>query len=493
MLTSTPGRMPPLESSARPVMVPVVDCAAAGSAATRIAAVVTKSLKTLKIIAPPPDSGSESGLPGEDIRNRAPSRAGRYTAEAPVMDAADLSPIPETQRTQPAFDLFLIFLAANVVATTLQTGAVLASRYGGRDAMVLVVVGALFGALLVAVLAPVGSRFGVPSMVAARDPLGLRGAQAVSGLLYLTNFAWIAVNNTIAASVCSQLLGGPGSAWVWSAAIGVAATLIVARGPRAVGLADRIAVPLMAMAGFMLTWAAFTLPARVELAVAVAPPSILWGIDVVIGYQVSWLLMFADYSRYTRSPGASATAVFAGLAIPALWLMPLGWSLARIAGSDDPGAMLAATGMGWWAALLVVLATVTTNFVNIYMSSLAWRTLAPQSTGTGSVWVIGLVGTALGLISTAWLTSFADLMVLLGSVLVPVGGIFLAHFVILRSKVDVAAIYQTAAMPAFNLAGVAAWVLGFAVYKLAAPIGATLPALATSMAVFLLVRRLARA
>ena len=493
MLTSTPGRMPPLESSARPVMVPVVDCAAAGSAATRIAAVVTKSLKALKIIVPPPDSGSESGLPTEGIRNRAPVPAGGYTADAPAMDAADLSPIPETRRTQPAFDLFLIFLAANVVATTLQTGAVLASRYGGRDAMVLVVVGALFGALLVAVLAPVGSRFGVPSMVAARDPLGLRGAQAVSGLLYLTNFAWIAVNNTIAASVCSQLLGGPGSAWVWSAAIGVAATLIVARGPRAVGLADRIAVPLMAMAGFMLTWAAVTLPAKVELAVAVAPPSILWGIDVVIGYQLSWLLMFADYSRYTRSPGASATAVFAGLAIPALWLMPLGWSLARIAGSDDPGAMLAATGMGGWAALLVVLATLTTNFVNIYMSSLAWRTLAPQSTGTGSVWVIGLVGTALGLISTAWLTSFADLMVMLGSVLVPVGGIFLAHFVVLRSKVDVAAIYQTAAMPAFNIAGVAAWVLGFAVYKLAAPIGATLPALATSMAVFLLVRRLARA
>ena len=442
-------------------------------------------------------------MPTEDIRNRAPVPAGGYTADAPAMDAADLSPIPETRRTQPAFDLFLIFLAANVVATTLQTGAVLASRYGGRDAMVLVVVGALVGALLVAVLAPVGSRFGVPSMVAARDPLGLRGAQAVSGLLYLTNFAWIAVNNTIAASVCSQLLGGPGSAWVWSAAIGVAATLIVACGPRAVGLADRVAVPLMALAGFMLTWAAFTLvapqplgggglPAKVELA-AVAPPSILWGIDVVIGYQLSWLLMFADYSRYTRSPGASATAVFAGLAIPALWLMPLGWSLARIAGSDDPGAMLAATGMGGWAALLVVLATLTTNFVNIYMSSLAWRTLAPQSTGTGSVWVIGLVGTALGLISTAWLTSFADLMVMLGSLLVPVGGIFLAHFVVLRSKVDVAAIYQTAAMPAFNIAGVAAWVLGFAVYKLAAPIGATLPALATSMAVFLLVRRLARA
>ncbi len=416
----------------------------------------------------------------------------RYTA-ALAMDAADLSPIPESQRTQSPFDLFLIFAAANVVATTLQTGAVLGSRYGSTDAVVLVVSGAVFGALLVALLAPVGSRFGVPSMIAARAPLGFRGAQLVSGLLYLTNFAWIAVNNTIAASVSAQLLGGESTARIWAAVLGVLATAIVARGPRAVGYADRVAVPLMVIAGSMLTWAAFTLPPMTPTASSEPAPPLLWGIDVVIGYQVSWLLMFADYSRYTRSPRAGATAVFAGLALPALWLMPVGWNLARIAGSDDPGTMLSAAGVGWWAALLVVLATVTTNFVNIYLSSLAWRTLVPRSTGVGSVWMIGLVGTALGLISSAWLTRFADLMVLLGAVLVPVGGIFLAHFVVLRAKVDVAGIYQTARMPAFNVAGAAAWLLGFAVYKLAAPIGATLPALATSMVVFVLVRRFQRA
>ena len=409
------------------------------------------------------------------------------------MDAADLSPIPESQRTQPAFDLFLIFAAANVVATTLQTGAVLGSRYGSTDAVVLVVAGALFGSLLVALLAPVGSRFGVPSMIAARAPLGLRGAQLVSGLLYLTNFAWIAVNNTIAASVCAHLLGGESSARLWAAAMGVLATLIVARGPRAVGYADRIAVPLMVIAGSVLTWAAFTLPARVDIASAQPPPPLLWGIDVVIGYQVSWLLMFADYSRYTKSARAGATAVFAGLALPALWLMPVGWNLARIAGSDDPGTMLATAGVGWWAAVLVVLATVTTNFVNIYLSSLAWRTLAPRSTGAGSVWVIGLIGTALGLISSDWLTRFADLMVLLGAVLVPVGGIFLAHFVVLRVKIDVEGIYQTERMPAFTAAGVTAWLLGFAVYNLAAPIGATLPSLATALLVFVAIRKFQRA
>ena len=204
----------------------------------------------------------------------------------------------------------------------------------------------------------------------------------------------------------------------------------------------------------------------------------------MIGYQVSWLLMFADYSRYTRSGAAAATAVFAGLALPALWLMPVGWTLARIAGSADPGTMLAAAEAGWWTATLITLASVTTNFVNIYLSSLAWRTLWPRSTGTGSVWTIGLIGTALGLISSGWLSRFADLMVLLGSVLVPVGGVFLAHFVVLRRPIDVAKLYDVASLPAINIAGIAAWIAGVVVYKLAAPIGATLPALATSMLVY---------
>jgi NCS1 family nucleobase:cation symporter-1 len=403
------------------------------------------------------------------------------------VDAADLSPVPESARTQPALDLFLIFVAANVVATTMQTGAALGSRFTGNAAIGIAMAGAVFGAGLVAILAPVGSRTGLPSMIAARAALGYRGAQIVSGLLYLTNFAWIAINNQIAASACAQILGGPGSARIWAAVLGVAATAVVVRGPRAVGYADRIAVPIMAIAGGVLTYAAFNIAPSAPLPPqAPQAPSMLWGLDVVIGYQVSWLLMFADYSRYTRSGRAAATAVFAGLALPALWLLPVGWTLARLAGSDDPGAMLAAAGVGWWTAALITLASVTTNFVNIYLSSLAWRTLVPSSSGAGSVWTIGLVGTALGLISSGWLTRFAELMVLLGSVLVPVGGVFIAHFVVLKKPVNIARVYDVARLPAFSVAGMIAWLAAFLVYKAAAPIGATLPALATAMIAYAL-------
>ena len=88
--------------------------------------------------------------------------------------------------------------------------------------------------------------------------------------------------------------------------------------------------------------------------------------------------MFADYSRYTRSVRGSAIAVFLGLAVTSAWMMPLGAIAARAAGTSDPGAMLSAVGLGAAGALLLTLATLTTNFVNIYMSSLAWKSLAPR-------------------------------------------------------------------------------------------------------------------
>jgi hypothetical protein len=65
-----------------------------------------------------------------------------------------------------------------------------------------------------------------------------------------------------------------------------------------------------------------------------------------------------------------------------------------------------------------------------------------------------------------------------------VGGVFLAHFVLLRRQPDVEALYRTDMLPAFNIAGLTAWIAGFAMYTLAAPIGATLPSLLTSILIY---------
>lgn len=404
------------------------------------------------------------------------------------MDAADLSPVPIEARRLSGRDLFLVFAAANIVATTLQVGASLGPGLPPARMLMVVALGATIGAAIVAALAPVGVRLGVPSMVAARDPLGHAGARLVAGVLCVTNFAWIALNNVIAASVAARLLPLGLDERAWALVAGVVSTTVVAGGPLAVRAADRLAVPLMAAAGLAVTWTVLGLPPAVPAA-AVGPAVPVAGLlDVVVGYQVSWLLMFADYSRFTRHAGASARAVFLGLALTAVWLMPVGWRLAQHAGSADPGAMLAAADAGAAAAVLLVLATITTNFVNIYLSSLAWRSIMPAVPAGAAVWVVGLVGTALAF-TGGWLDRFAGFMTIVGSLLVPVGGVFIAHFAIRRRPVDVGALYDPRGPRAgIRWAGVCAVAAGVAVYHLL-PAGATIPSLVTSLGAYLVLDR----
>ena len=402
------------------------------------------------------------------------------------MQAADLRAVPDAEKTQSPVDLFLIIAGANLVATTLQTGASLAPAFGVKQAAFLVAGGVILGTGLVAALTPLGPRLGVPSVVACRAALGLRGGALVSLILYVTNFAWIAVNNVIAASACARLFGGPSSERFWAFGLGLLATAVVAGGPRAVGHADRVAVPLLLLVGGVLTFACLRLPASVSAAPGNGSMTAVRGLDVVIGYQVSWLLIFGDYPRYTRSPGKAAAAVFLGLALTSLWFLPLGFVAARAAGSTNPGAMLAAAGIGGLGAVLLALATLTTNFVNIYMSALAWKSLVPAARDRASVWTIGVVGAALSLFS-GWLERYADFMLLLGGLLVPVGGVLLARFFLVRRPVDVADLYAvdgpTSRHGGFAIPGMCGWVAGAAAYFLAGSMGGTLPSLVTALLV----------
>jgi purine-cytosine permease-like protein len=409
------------------------------------------------------------------------------------VNAVEIGPVAPAQRAQPALDLFLIFACANIVATTFQTGASLVPAFGLRSALGLIAVGSIGGSLLIAALATLGPRLGVPSVIAARAVLGLRGAGLVALLLYTTNFAWIAVNNVIAASACSRISGGPGSERLWAVGLGLLSTVIVAGGPRLVARADRLAVPLLAVVGVVLTVACLRLPPGVAWRPGTGNVPWINGLDIVIGYQVSWILMFADYSRYTSSARTGSVAVFLGLALTSLWLMPLGTMAARAAGSSDPGAMLHAVGLGLSGTILMTVATVTTNFVNIYMSSLAIRSVVPGAGDQVSVWSTGLIATGLSLFSGAWLERYASFMLVLGAVLVPVGGVLLARFFILRRTVQVESLYdpsgEFASHRGFDPAGLLAWAAGGATYYAARSLGGTLPSLAMSVAVYCLLVR----
>ncbi len=406
------------------------------------------------------------------------------------MHAADLEPVPDDQKTQSPLDLFLIFAGANVVATTFITGATVKSGLSFSNAILAITSGSIIGALLVALLAPVGSRWGTPSIIALRVPLGRPGAHVVAAILYLSNFAWIALNNVIAASVTEAVFPSA-DLRLLAVVLGIAATLLVAGGPRLVALANRLAVPLMMVSGGVLAWLAVGALGSVPDTKPSAGISMWLALDLVIAYQVSWILMFADYSRYSASPIKSGVAVFASLSITSILGMLLGALLCAVSGSTDPGTMLAAVGSPPLGALLLATATITTNFVNIYLSALALRSLIPAIKDGPAVIITGLIGAALSVLSKGWIDGYAGFMGTLGMILVPLGGVALAQFYPFPGEIQPRELYRDGgrfARPGW--AGLAAWAAGAAVYWNYQSTGSTLPSLLVSFALFATLRRL---
>ena len=415
----------------------------------------------------------------------------------------DLTPIPDRQRSAGVIDVALLFAGANVVTSTLVTGGALGTmNLGGAERLGAMLVGVLLGTLPIALLARLGPRTGLPSMVLLRRPFGHRGAEAISVILVITNFAWIALNNVVAAGAVAYLVGGP--RWGWSVAVGLLATAVALGGERAMAIFDRFAVPLLALLGILLTWKLFgdsgsaeTVSSAAATGTSPGPPATFWlGLDLIVGYQISWSLMFADYTRFQRRPGQATWSVLLGLSVTSLWLMAVGAEAGRRSGSPDPTGMILGVGLPAAALGLIALSTITTNFVNLYLSGLAVRNLAPRLPALAVVAGIGFIGTALGL-SGALLDGYASFMGWLATLLLPIVAVALVHFFGGR---------QSRETKAFHGPALVAWAGGVATYQLcqAAPtalvgnpvgrwmlqeFGATLPTILVAALVYALLTR----
>jgi purine-cytosine permease-like protein len=87
-----------------------------------------------------------------------------------------------------------------------------------------------------------------------------------------------------------------------------------------------------------------------------------------------------------------------------------------------------------------------------------------------------------------WLEQYTNFMMILGALLVPVGGVLVAHYYIRRPQVNeafIAELYNPiGSFRGVSIAGVSAWAAGAAAFFAAGSIGGTLPALAVSVLVY---------
>lgn len=375
-------------------------------------------------------------------------------------------PVPE--RRLSVLDLAVLWGDLSVGVLVLAAGALLVPALGLGQAFAAAAVGSVVGAIPVAMVGSVGAREGRPGMALFRPVLGDRGSWLPTVLNLVQLVGWTALElwamAGIAAAVSRDLFGVEAfGLWLVLAAVGSAALAL--GGPvRVVRLwLERFGVWVVAACGLWLTW-------RLSSVVAEAwgqPgaggwPTFPLAVDLVIAMCVSWLPLVADYTRFAAPRAWIGTYV--GFAMGNAWFFALGAALATAGAAPDAlgiGASVADLGGGLAVLLLLVAAESDEAFANIYSAAVSVRNLTPRVAQPTAVVTVTAVAAVLA--ATLSMADYQTFLFLIGSLFVPLFGVFLAAVFVKRRR--------GRATRSVDPGALVAWGLGFVVFQVSVPTG----------------------
>jgi len=396
-----------------------------------------------------------------------------------------IQPVPEEKRHLRAWDLGVLWGDLAVSLLVMVAGSLLVPGLSTKAALVAIVVGTLLGTVLLSLAGIVGTRTGVPTMVSLRGALGLRGSYAPTGLNILQLVGWAALEIIIMAQAARALsdhyLGFEGY-YLWLVFFGLVGMAMAVGGPIVVvrQWMQKFGVWVIVAAASWLTFYLFYEYDMSEIwnrGGAGGFPNFWQGVDLVVALPVSWLPLVGDYSRFARRAAPAAVGTYIGYAIANVWFFMLGMLYVQ-ALQTDPGGfvdalvkMMLPLAAGWLALIVLLVGETDEAFANIYSTAVSIQNVVPRMTHAVLAVLVGVVAiiVAVGLD----LIAYEGFLLLIGGVFVPVFGILIAdYYVLRRGRYDVASFYRQHGAywhdAGLNVVAFGAWGAGFLVYALAA-------------------------
>jgi nucleobase:cation symporter-1, NCS1 family len=395
-----------------------------------------------------------------------------------------IRPVPPEHRRLSSVDFGVLWGDLAIGLLVLLTGALLVPSLGFPRAFLAIVVGSLIGCIPLALVGLAGSREGVPGMVLFRPVLGIRGSYVPSVLNIVQLVGWTGFEFWAMSMVANRMLHV--SYWFWLAVVGVVCTALTLGGPILVvrrwlerfgawvvaGVAVWITVKVLTTANLGSVWHR---PGQGGLPFWLA-------VDLVIAMPVSWLPLVADYNRFARRGVSSAGGTYAGYAAGNIWFYALGALLVLGAGLSDAspaglGQAIAALAGGWVVLLALLVGETDEAFADIYSAAVSSQNLAGRINQRAAILAVSGAGAALaawlGLRPSVAVGTYESFLFLLGSVFVPLFGVFVADYFILgrRNRLTQEMFDRDAQVDGgrgrggLNMAAFASWVAGFLIYQ----------------------------
>jgi putative hydroxymethylpyrimidine transporter CytX len=390
--------------------------------------------------------------------------------------------VPVAGRTLSPLDIGILWNDLSLGVLVLVTGALLVPALGLPAALGAIALGSVIGCIPLAAIALAGAREGLPGMVLFRPMLGKTGSVLPSLVNVAQLLGWTAVEfwaiGRLANAFSIELLGLD-AFWLWLAMTAIGCTVLAIGGPVLVvkRFLERFGTWVVMATGILLT-ISLLVSGSIASAWAAAGSGGLpfWlAVDLVIVMPVSWLPLVADSTRFARSERGVFAATFAGYAIGNAWFYALGALLvlnaALVPSAEGIGVAIFgfAAGLAELLILGLVIGEVPNAFANIYSTAVSTLNVVPRASASALSSVVGAIAFLLALLFTV--ERYEVFLFLIGSIFVPLGAVFLAHyFVRSRGRYGTDAVFGPAS-EGFRWSAVLPWAAGFVLYHWSVPTG----------------------
>ena len=288
---------------------------------------------------------------------------------------------------------------------------------------------------------------------------GENGAKLIVGLVIgLSTLGWFGIQSNIAgesfSKIVTEMNGLEIPVWISSVFWGIIMVITAVFGFKYLKLLNYIAVPAIVallVYGLIITFKTHHFQEILNFTPKEKMP-LLQAIGFTIGFISVGGVISPDYNRFAATKKDAILGSIFGVIPSALCLLAIGAILAITQGTYDIVKIFSSLGFPFLAMSILILATWTSNVINIYSSGLAFNNLLNKGDKNRSktTLVVGLFGILLAALGV--LSHFMSFISLLTITITPIAGVMISDYFISNT-------YKEDTLK-FNWIGIFSWISG---------------------------------
>ncbi len=339
-----------------------------------------------------------------------------------------------TENNLSMFNFTTLWFGAAISVAEILAGGLLAPL-GFKMGLLAILLGHLVGTTLLVLAGVIGTTERIPALVSTRISFGSYGSYVFSVLNVLQLLGWTAVMIIVGARSVNEItktLWSFDHLTVWSLIIGAFIMLWIWLG-KDMGWkkANNMAVILLFMLTMVLSVIIFR---NHELFSKIGSGDMPFGLglELAVVMPLSWLPLISDYTRFAKTKRGGAWGSWLGYFFGSCWMYMIGLGAAIVYSNPDPSTMLLAVNLGLVALGIIVLATVTTTFLDAYSAGVTLLNIFPKLNEKFVALIMTAIGTALAIIVN--IEGYESFLYAIGSVFAPLFAILLTDYFLLKNK-----------------------------------------------------------